>query len=181
MKRTLLLTLAAAGGALALAGCNTEETGGPGPSGPSYTPPSGASEAFRDSDFAWSTGSGGGSVDGILAYKSGSYTCSGGTVVLVPETPWSRARMRVLYNSTTASAMSVDDVKARTPPQSNGDYQKYARSTQCDAQNHFSFANLPNGGWYAITVATPSSGTGEKVAVMKHVTTSGGNVKVTLR
>lgn len=181
MKRTLLLTLAAAGAALALAGCETGGPSGPSTTGPAYTPPSGGPEAFRDSDFAWSTASGGGSVDGTLAYKGGSYTCTGGGVVLTPETPWSRARMRVLYLSTNSAAMPVDDVKSRTPPEHNADYQKYARSTTCDAQNHFSFSGLPNGAWYLITVATPTSGTGGKMAVMKRIETHGDTMKVTLR
>src|SRR5215469_17664319 len=110
MKRTLIIVLAAS----ALAACQTEGPPPPvAPHGPAYIPPSQAGEGFRDSDFAWSTGSGPGAIDGVLAFRgSGArYTCQ--DVVLAPETPWSRSRMRVLYLSTTAAAMPADDVRAR--------------------------------------------------------------------
>ncbi|HTX49732.1 MAG TPA: hypothetical protein VME40_10115 [Caulobacteraceae bacterium] len=177
MKRIILVALAAS----TLAAC---ETGGPNvgpapPSGPAYIPPSGGNEAFRDSDFAWSTASGSGAIDGVLAYNGpgGRYTCS--DVILAPETPWSRARMRILYLSTTQAAMPVDDVKARTPPEHSTDYARYARKASCDANGDFSFTGLPNGSWYVITVATPANGT--RMAVMRRVTTNGGTVRVTLR
>lgn len=180
MKRTLTIVLAAS----ALAAC---ETGGGGPpppvrpSGPAYTPPSaGRNEAFRDSDFEWSTRSGAGQIQGVLAYKgaSGHYTCQ--DVVLAPETPWSRARMRVLYLSTTAAAMPADDVRARTPPEHGSEYARYARHANCDASGHFSFTGLPSGAWYAITVATPDGG-GTRMAVMRRVEVHGDTVKVQLR
>ena len=180
MKRTLII-LAAAAASVALTAC---ETGAEGPSaGPAYTPPSGASsEAFRDADFAWSTGSGGNSIDGVLAYKGGGarFTCQGSDVVLAPDTPWSRARMRVLYLSTSGAAMPVDDVKERTPPEHGADYAKYARHATCDSANHFNFSGLPDGSWYVITVATPLAG-GQKIAVMHRVGTHGGQQKVTLQ
>jgi len=181
MKRILII-LAGATASVALAACNTGAGEGPS-AGPAYTPPSGGGgEAFRDSDFAWSTGSGGDSIDGVLAYKGGGgkFTCDGSDVVLAPDTPWSRARMRVLYLSTTGAAMPVDDVKERTPPEHSADYAKYARHATCDSANHFSFSGLPDGAWYVITVATPVAG-GQKIAVMRHVGTHGGQQKVTLQ
>ena len=181
MKRTLTIVLAAA----ALAACETGGAAGPpastGPSGPAYTPPSGGGpEAFRDSDFGWSTGSGGGSIQGALGFKGASshYTCQ--DVVLAPETPWSRARMRVLYLSTTAAAMPADDVRGRTPPEHSSDYAKYAKHASCDPAGHFSFSGLPSGAWYAITVATPDGG-GTRMAVMRRVEVHGDTVKVVLR
>src|SRR5487761_1955830 len=107
MKRTLLALLAAAG----LAACTTEGPTSP-ISGPSTAAP--GSEAFSDQDFAWSTRPGGDSPEGVVAYKGGpsAYTCS--SVVLMPLTPWSRARMRVLYGSDTSAVVNADDVRART-------------------------------------------------------------------
>jgi hypothetical protein len=179
MKRTLAIILATG----ALAACETTEGGGPGPSGqtgPAYTPNSGGGpEAFRDSDFGWSTGAGGGSIDGTLAYKGpgGHYNCQ--DVVLAPETPWSRARMRILYLSTSSAAMSVDDVKGRTPPEHSAEYAKYARHASCDANGHFTFSGLPSGAWYVITVASPTGG-GGRMAVMRRVETHGDQVRVQL-
>ena len=82
---------------------------------PPPPPPPPSSGGFRDADFGWSTASGNGQIVGALAYKGAAarYTCQ--DVVLTPETPWSRARMRMLYLSTTSSAVPVDDVRARTP------------------------------------------------------------------
>jgi hypothetical protein len=164
MKRTLLILLAAAG----LVGCETTGPSNP-VSGPSTAAP--GSEAFSDQDFAWSTQGGGGSLDGNLTYKGGpsAYTCS--SVVLMPLTPWSRARMRVLYGSDSAAVVNADDVRARTPP-GGPDYRKYAKFTTCDASNHFAFAGLPDGTWFVITAATPVGG-GEQVAVMRRVDTHG--------
>ena len=139
-------------------------------------------ESFRDSDFAWSTGSGGGIVDGVMAYRNSGarYACQ--DVVLAPETPgWSRARMRILYLSTTQAAMPSDeDVKSRTPPEHGSEYARYARHATCDAGGHFSFSGIPSGSWYVITVAAPVSG-GVRMAVMKRVEINGDDVKVVLR
>lgn len=177
MKRILMITLAAS----ALAACETggPSVGPPPPTGPAYHPPSGGTEAFRESDFAWSQGRGSGQIEGVLAFKGpgGHYTCQ--DVVLAPETPWSRARMRVLYLSTTAAAMPAEEVRGRTPPEHSADYASYARHASCDASGRFSFAGLPNGAWYVITLATPASG--QQMAVMRRVETHGDLVKVTLR
>jgi hypothetical protein len=176
MKRTLIIVLATA----TLGACDTAGGGAePGP-GPAYMPPSRSGpESFQESDFAWSQGQGGGSIDGVLAYRPGGarYACQ--DVVLAPETPWSRARMRILYLSTTQAAMPVDDVKSRTPPEHGAEYARYARHSTCDGGGHFAFSGIPNGSWYVITVAAPVSG-GMRMAVMRRVEIDGDNVKVVL-
>jgi hypothetical protein len=165
MKHTLLIVLSLLGAAT-LAGCQST-----GPSGPSSGGGSG-SEAFSDQDFGWSTAGGGDAVDGVLAYRGGpaAFTC--GDVVLMPMTPWSRARMRILYGSDSSAVVSVSDVVARTPPASP-DYRKYARHATCDAADHFNFGGLPDGAWFVITAATPVAG-GDKLAIMRRVDTHGG-------
>jgi hypothetical protein len=176
MQRILIIVLASA----ALAACETAGGQSTGP-GPAYTPPSrGGPESFQESDFGWSQGSGSGSIDGVLAYRNGSmrYACQ--DVVLAPETPWSRARMRILYLSTSQAAMPVDDVKSRTPPEHGAEYARYARHSSCDATGHFAFSGIPNGAWYVITVAAPATG-GMRMAVMRRVEIAGDNVKVVLR
>ena len=176
MQRILIIVLASA----ALAACETAGGQSTGP-GPAYMPPSrGGPESFQESDFGWSQGSGSGSVDGVLAYRNGSarYGCQ--DVVLAPETPWSRARMRILYLSTSQAAMPVDDVKSRTPPEHGAEYARYARHSSCDATGHFAFSGIPNGAWYVITVAAPVTG-GMRMAVMRRVEIAGDNVKVVLR
>jgi hypothetical protein len=105
----------------ALAACGEGPTlGGPAPASvyapPPPPPPEANNGGFRDADFAWSTASGAGQIAGVLAYKGAAahYSCQ--DVVLTPETPWSRARMRMLYLSASSSAVPVADVRARTPP-----------------------------------------------------------------
>src|SRR5690349_11838410 len=98
--------------AVALAACAPSL--GPPPPG-AYGPP-GAS-TFRAEDFAWSTEAGGGGVAGHVAYKQGAarFTCAHATVILTPETPWTRRRMLALYRSAEAAAEPADAVRARTP------------------------------------------------------------------
>jgi hypothetical protein len=146
-------------------------------------PPSargGGPESVQESDFAWSQGQGGGFVDGQMAYHPGGQRYSCQDVVLAPETPWSRARMRILYLSTSQAVMPVEDVKSRTPPEHGSEYARYARHATCDAGGHFSFSSIPSGSWYVITVAAPVGG-GVRMAVMKRVEINGDEVKVVLR
>jgi hypothetical protein len=173
--------------ALALAAC-AETPGGtftpvplnappPPPPTPAYSPP----DSFRDADFAWSTAGGAGRVVGVMAFKSDAaarYGCQ--TVVLAPETPWSRARMRTLYLSTTAADIPAEDVKTRTSPEHAAEYGRYVRQAPCDATGHFAFTGLPDGAWYVITVAAPVGG-GVRMAVMRRVETNGQTVRVVLR
>jgi hypothetical protein len=171
--------------AVALAGC-AETPGGtfapvPVNAPPPPPPPPSNPDAFRDSDFAWSTAGGAGRIVGVMAFKSDAasrYSCQ--TVVLAPETPWSRARMRMLYLSTTAADIPSEDVKSRTSPDHAAQYGRYVRQAPCDAAGHFSFTGLPDGAWYVITVASPAGG-GVKMAVMRRVETNGETVRVVLR
>jgi hypothetical protein len=135
---------------------------------------------FREQDFAWSTQPGPSRIEGALAYRAGGgrYTCK--DVILAPETPWSRARMRALYLSTTASAVPVDEVRARTTEEHAQQYARYARQTTCDEAGRFFFLDLPEGGWFVITVATPVGG-GARMAIMRRVETNGDTVRVVLR
>jgi hypothetical protein len=137
---------------------------------------------FQPADFAWSTRPGGSSIEGVLAYRGGGgrFTCDGGDVILTPETAWSRRRMIILYGSANAAAVPVSIVRARTPGAPVGDLARYARKTTCDAANHFDFQGLPEGSWFVITVAKPTDGAGETVAVTRRVETRGGPRSVTL-
>ncbi|MDP3299269.1 MAG: hypothetical protein Q8M38_04105, partial [Phenylobacterium sp.] len=97
-------------------------------------------------------------------------------VVLTPETPWTRRRMSILYSSPEAAALPADEVRARTPSAPNDDYSSFVRRSTCDAADRFSFSNLPDGAWFVITVARPSAGAGESVAIMRRVVTRGGRI-----
>ena len=177
MKRLLPILLAAA----SLAGCATSPYGPPEPPPPPYEAPPSPS-LFRAQDFAWSTEAGDSAIYGTLAFRVGAlrYTCQGGDVVLTPETPWSRRRMTILYGSSSSAAVAVAQVRARMPSASNEDYARFVHHATCDGANHFNFRNLPDGGWFAITVAKPVGTPGEPVAVMRRVETHGGPRSLTL-
>jgi len=178
MKRVLAIVLFAT----ALAACAETPMGpaGPPPTGPSYGGPT--SSEFRARDFAWSTAPGTGAIAGVLGYHNGEvrYTCQGKDVILIPETPWTRLRMIILYGSAASAAVPLEVVRARTPANSAGDYASYAKKADCDGANRFAFRGLPDGAWFVITIARPADGPGEPLAMMRRVETRGGPRSVTL-
>jgi hypothetical protein len=169
MSRATILSAIAL--SAALAAC-TPTLGPPPPGGPA------ASSTFRAEDFAWSTENGRGGISGQVTFRDGKtrFACAHATVILTPETPWTRHRMQVLYHSTESAAEPADEVRARTPSAPAGDYSAFVRRTTCDAANRFSFTGLPDGAWFAITIAKPASGEGPGVALMKRVVTQSGRV-----
>ena len=172
MSRALIATAVVAG--LGLSACTP--TLGPAP--PHGFPPSAGASAFRADDFAWSAEAGHAGIAGRLAYHAGRthYTCARTTVILTPETPWTRRRMEALYLSAESAALPADEVRARTPSAPSGDYSAFIRKATCDAASRFSFAGLPDGAWYVIAAAKPVDGSGPTMAVMRRVTTHGGHV-----
>jgi hypothetical protein len=144
--------------------------------------PAASAAGFDARDFAWSTAAGPGSIVGVLAYRAGAtrYSCQGSDVILTPETAWSRRRMIVLYGSANAAAVPVSIVRARTPSAGAGDYARFVRRATCDTTDHFTFAGLPNGSWFLITVGKPTDGAGEPMAITRRVETRGGKVSATL-
>lgn len=183
MNARLILS---AGAAMILAACATPAPAPP-PSAarpaptpaPAAPPPSTGMAAFSTSDFAWSTAKGTGGIDGLLNYKASgvTYGCVDAGVVLTPETPWVRRRMEILYRSADKATLPADEVRARTPPERSQDYSAFVKRATCDATGKFTFAGLPNGAWYVITVARPTGGAkGVDMAIMRRVTIAGGRV-----
>jgi hypothetical protein len=177
--------IAAFGASVLLAGCESTMMGPAPTAGPvaaAAPSPLGGPARYRAEDFAWSEGAGRNSVVGKLAYAPGKtrYTCVGASVILTPETPWTRERMLVLYRSDEHAAAPSDEVRARTPnATAGGDYSAWIRRTTCDATDRYSFAGVPNGAWYVITTAKPAGQpNGASVAVMRRVVASGGKVIV---
>lgn len=168
-SKSVVLVLAL--GALATA-CASPSLGPP-PPAPAPTP----SAAFSAADFAWSQRPGANVVAGQVVYRQGilRFTCAGSTVVLTPETPWSRRRMTALYGSTDRAALPSDDVRARTPNAPAGDAGPYVKRTTCDDADQFAFAGLADGAWFAITIARPvNNPKGANMALMRRVVVRGG-------
>jgi hypothetical protein len=150
---------------------------GPPPPRGAPPPPISGSARFSPGDFAWSQRPGANVIAGRVAYRQGPvrYSCAGASVVLTPETAWSRQRMAVLYGSTERAALPTDEVRARTPRAPAGDAGPYVKRTTCDEADQFAFGNLADGAWYAITVARPADNPkGESMALMRRVVLRGG-------
>jgi hypothetical protein len=147
-----------------------------GPPPPGYPRALPGEPVFRPADFAWSQAPGGNAIIGRMTYTRGGtrFGCQGASVILTPETPWSRRRMEVLYLSADRAALPADEVRARTPEAPPGDSSPFIKRAVCDADGRFSFAHLPAGAWYVITIAKPEGGGGGNLAVMKRVVTRGG-------
>jgi hypothetical protein len=73
-----------------------------------------------------------------------------------------------------SSDVCSSDLRARTPNAPPGDAGPFVRRTTCDDADQFAFAGLPDGAWYAITIARPVGGAGGTVALMKRVVLRGG-------
>ena len=174
MSRALLSIVAASA---AVAAC-APTMGPPPPGGRMGPPPPAVGGPFRAEDFAWASAPGRGGVVGHVTYREGPirFGCSGASVVLTPETPWTRQRMIMLYQSPERAAQPVEAVRARTPAGPSGDYSAFVRRATCDAVDRFSFSGVPDGAWYVITTAKPVSGPGQTVALMRRVVVRGGRV-----
>jgi hypothetical protein len=132
---------------------------------------------FDARQFAWSQAGGANTIAGRLGYRQGAtaFSCAGSSVVLTPETPWSRQRMAVLYGSTERAVLPSDEVRARTANAPAGDAGPYVKRATCDDAGRFTFTGLPDGAWYAITVARPvGQPDAGSTAVMRRVVTRGG-------
>jgi hypothetical protein len=172
------LLAAASLSALALSAC-APSLGPPPPPPSGYGPPAAAADAYRAEDFSWSAVPGKGQLIGHLGFKTDKarYSCAGSTVILTPETPWSKRRMTILYKSADRAALPADEVRARTPAAPAGDYSAFIKRATCNAADKFSYAGLAEGAWYAITIAKPvAPGTGPNMALMRRVVTHAGRI-----
>jgi hypothetical protein len=180
MRRVLSLSAAAAASLLLVACETTPPPAPPRPAPPPPPPPTPADE------FSWSAARGANSLTAVVAYRpvvNEQWSCAGLPVALMPETSYSRGRMMTLYGSAERALQSVAQVRARSAVTSGPDYSQFVRSTACDAQDTFTFANLPDGPWFVIAQVrrgrTP--GTPGEMVIMQRVELRGGApVRITL-
>jgi hypothetical protein len=172
MKRALIITTVS----LTAAACaSTYEPVPPPPPPPAEQgPPPGP--AFDHQQFMWSTRPGTARIKGVVAYGHG-FSCAGGKVVLTPDAPYSRRRIQNLYGSTEHAAAPVSVVRSRQKSKAGEDYSQFVRTADCGADNRFSFSDLPAGSWFVIVAASPESGKGEAVALLRRVTVKKGEVR----
>lgn len=155
----------------AVSGC---ETAGPPP--PPPPPPTVPRDEivihapYRAEDFAWSTAIGSARIHiSTVAGRS----CTGNSVALTPDTPYSRERIRALYGSAESASEPVERVRSRVIGNDNADMRRFVRAGRCDATGAFFFDGLPAGSFFVI--AEVSDPRGPRV-VMRRVTTAAGRL-----
>jgi len=164
---------------LAVAGCAQF-----GPSGQSGQQQTALSRPISQSEIDWSKRSGRNTVSGLAVMKSAngeSHSCAGQSANLIPDSDYARARMEAIFGSTDRGMRpaSRGAVKfERDDPL----YVSSLRTTRCDAQGSFSFAQVPDGIWYATTsIKWQGASQVEGGSVMRRVDVRGGRlVKVVL-
>ena len=113
------------------------------------------------------------SIDGTVDYRrDGEVFACTGSVVLTPETGYTRNRFQTLYGSTERAAVPEAVVRARNVPDPNADYRAYVRSERCE-NGRFRFSGLPDGGWFVIV---PVSADSDRIVLMRFIQTRGGRV-----
>jgi hypothetical protein len=172
MKRALLISTLS----LTAAACaSTYEGSLPPPPPPPVEQPA-PGPAFDRQQFAWSTKPGTAQIKGAVSYAPG-YSCAGGKVVLTPDAPYSRQRIRNLYGSVDHAAAPVSEVRGRQKARAGEDYSQFVRTADCGADNRFSFRDLPAGGWFIIVAASQEGGEGEPVALLRRVVLKKGEIR----
>lgn len=142
------------------------------------------SKPISQSEIDWSKRSGRNTVSGLAVMRSANgerHTCSEQSANLIPDSPYARARMEAIFGSTEKGtrAASRGAVKfERDDPL----YVSSLRTTRCDAQGSFSFAQVPDGIWYVTTsIKWQGASQVEGGSVMQRVDVRGGRlVKVVL-
>lgn len=115
--------------------------------------------------------------NGFLRQMNGSVvTCAGSAVRLIPVTLYSKERMAHIYNSNDYGFSPFNNEIQFIP--SNSDYNVYERRAQCDSNGRFSFKNVPDGEYFAITVVGWQAPSGlQGGAIMKRVQVHNGEIK----
>ncbi len=179
--RPVLPVLSAVAMAALLAACATAPPPSPPPRPVPPPPPPTPIE-----EFGWSTRPGANVLNGNLTYRPAAgqtWSCSGQSVALTPETTYSRNRMMALYGSADRALHPVATVQTRSAANPGMDYSQFVRSTACDAQNNFAFRDLPDGAYYIIARVrqTVPPVAGSDRVVMQRVELRGGeNVRIIL-
>ena len=141
------------------------------------------STPIAPSEVDWARGTGTNSVSGTAVMKAAgtSHTCAGQSAILIPDTPYARARMTAIFGNATKGtrAASLGPAKfERDDPL----YVSTLRTTRCDASGSFSFPRVPDGVWYVTTtVKWQGAAQVEGGSMMQRVDVRGGRlVKVSL-
>jgi hypothetical protein len=139
------------------------------------------STGIAPGEVEWARKAGRNTVSGNASLKSGgtTYTCSGQSANLIPDTAYARARMTAIFGNSSRGtrAANLGPVKfERDDPL----YVSSLRTARCDASGSFSFPGVPDGVWYVTTSVKWQDGT-QGSSMMQRVDVQGGRlVKVIL-
>ena len=104
-------------------------------------------------------------------------TCAGNPVTLIPKTAYSTERFIAIYGNDVAGISPIGN-KVQFSPE-NLEYPQHMLKTQCDAQGYFTFENVADGDFFAMTSIVWAAGphNPQGGAIMKSVSVRGGEVK----
>lgn len=104
--------------------------------------------AFNARQAAYILHHGSNTIEGqaIVRYSDGPASCAGDVATLVPDTPYTRARLNRLYGGSRAFA--AISTAPRLPRDRN--YEAYVRHAPCDADGRFRFDRLADGRYVVV-------------------------------
>lgn len=138
-KRTILRT-AVLIGTVMLASCATTMPG------PRYLRQ--PTLQFNPADAAWASKPGKNAISGSALMRTvigDVKTCAGLLVELIPDTPYARERMGIVFGPGDSGYFPASNLTAPTPDPA---YAQTVRRAVCDAQGTFSFDGLPDGAYF---------------------------------
>ncbi len=124
-----------------------------------------SSDAFSPRAVAWSAKAGNNALSGtaVLSTDAGeTKTCAGLEVRLVPDAPYTRDRIALLYGTTDegfVEAAEARRVQSQSDAAVDPAYKRSHKVAVCNAKGRFAFANLADGSYYVLApVVWPTRG-----------------------
>ena len=104
--------------------------------------------AFNPDDVAWAAKSGENTISGNALMRTvggDAKTCAGLPVELIPEAPYARERITIIFGNLNEGYFPTSYLTAPNP---DPEYYRTVRRTVCDAQGNFLFEGIPSGSYY---------------------------------
>jgi hypothetical protein len=145
-----------------------------------------SSDGFDAQAIAWSKKAGNNTIAGsaVLETRNGATkTCAGLEVRLVPDAPYTRTRIALLYGTTDegfVDAAEARRVQMRSDAVVDPAYKRSHKVATCDADGRFAFGNLADGSYYVLAPVVWSARGGQSTDggfLMRRVTVAGGGSK----
>ena len=140
---------------------------------------------FDAQAIAWSKKPGANAIVGTaeLTMLGQTKTCAGLEVRLVPDAPYTRDRVEMLYGTTSEGYVEADEarrIQQRSDAAVAPAYKRSHKVTTCDGKGRFSFANLADGSYYVLAPVLwrkPGASEPDGGFLMQRVALAGGETK----